>query len=93
MYLLCLKKIHFTVRAKVVTPVCLFVFTSKRDFNFPFSPAIEEHAGNGEIPSFEGSTVLFFCPVLHAMCRIKPVVHANSLNKSVCVHIPDEAAL
>ncbi len=42
-----------------VTLMCLFVLTSKWYLNCPFSPGIEEHAGNGEIPSYEGSTVLF----------------------------------
>lgn len=64
-----------------VTLMCLFILTSKWSLKFPFSPGIEEHAGTGE-PSFEGSTVLFFRPVLHEMLRLKHVMHAFWLNES-----------
>lgn len=48
--------------------------SSKWYLNCPFSPGIEEHAGIGEIPSFEGSTVFFFA-------RMKHVVHVHLLNR------------
>lgn len=56
MCLISLENFYFTV----VTLMCfVFLLSSKRYLNCPFSPGIEEHAGNGEIPSYEGSTVLF----------------------------------
>ena len=56
------EKKHFTVRSEVDILMCLFVLTSKCCSICPFSPGIEEHAGNDEMPSFEGSTVLFVLP-------------------------------
>lgn len=67
--------------------MCLFVSTSKWYLNCPFSPGIEEHAGNGEIPSYEGSTVLFValcCMRCDAFSMSCTAICSISLNSVYC---------
>lgn len=58
----------------------LVVLTYKWFLNCPFSPGIEEHAGKGQKPSYEGSPALFLCCM--SCDNVKHVVPAHLLNRS-----------
>ena len=86
-----MEKKHFTVRSEVDILMCLFVLTSKCCSICPFSPGIEEHAGNDEMPSFEGSTVaLYFAPCCMS-CNALSM--SCTLIVSFCVHIANKPVL